>query len=1697
MKRGISLIAVLMFMLAATTASVVIFRMLSSENFSSGARLKASEAYQASESGIDAVHSWLANRSAEAGDLVTQYVAKKQPIKINLGNMSGEKQQNFEAYVIGADVSGGNNKPVRLKILVKGKGREGKDSSVVTQTVILKVSGLYKANISPFSDMPEEEEEEKDGPPPPVGGSDNQTEACKTEPPPNQSSGQCDLPDLWGNMQTVGFIDARKMIITQSLTDNGTCNAGGQGINSIKIGTPQEPGYLILDGNFYVNNGLSIYGDLYADGEFHMCAKPPSDFITGNIYVKKFYPRVSAGTLNIGGSAYLDGLVDPNMESFAACGGGGGTVKSCSGQLGGKVKITGNTTINGLYSVYRGDGGGGNFDFDVSGNLVMGNSSYMDMRGCNANTTSKFEVQQNASIRKFSDADHSSIAKTSVIWPKFNGSSLCLGTSFTADGTDAGYNLYKDANSFYFKTKTTPSSCTADQSWNADPMDGTINKNKNYKEELSDNKTATKSCNKPPVGFDESHYIWDKVKTTSDKWAHRSNQLGKCNSSLFNEWSTLLTELNNCWTAAKAGKELYRDEWLVIYMTNNRFNTANGDLGNGKYIIIFDLAKKSENEYLYLPPTGPNAQVMLYFPNGFYGRIELSGNETNKIPQQSEYNYFIFSDNTIAEFNTTSARVLHGNVFMNNCAKINLDGYSHNPYFYSKGNDAFVDLLTGSGILYSTEHCKSRKSNSTPPATTYTLKCTPPPATGIEGDEIKKSEQPQITCEGSNSSGVVSTKTNCDFDWLDGNNPLTLRWNYLQKGTYNVKVKGNSGDCKDKIATCGTIAVSERPNTKLACKGLPKTGKVATAISKPRVMCGKDVLTSGFTFTSTPNLNWDNPVKGTYTVNVNVTSGTCSGKSEDCGTLTVKDIISFDEFNKEEPWIPISSRLSVKVESKEISKEKVPTDKVELEKSILVMPRIVRISEMPSNVTDKRQYIRNRYSYMYMNGAKKTDAVDAKNQLDCKSTSDPTNRIDLFGGSPQKDVYVCNFPTSGVKHSSFYVAVGAGVGPNNVADDVAECKLTGTNSPRYTHGKNIKLAIECKSKDDGSATNVVYESYMGGLFLAKDASGNYYYPGPEETDGAIISASGKCGSKDFDGILCFAEANGEKNYAIEVKRPTCDIPPGPYYSVPTGNNSPPYKSEPLVASPTHDCGGAAKYPAAGSPPKFNYTTDGTISRSDPGWNTWTNGVPNGHSFGTLGDNRYIRMYEISCDGHILNYGTRNDTEENIVCGIINVREKSGTGGGGAPVELPCEGNVSCFISYCKSNTSVPPPAVNCNTGSFNNPIFRYTETGDDSKLSKTTLSKWNSGENQTVSSTKKVYMQQVNCGTNTYKCGEGTDADKGLLCGSVEIKSNCSSNNVTATCKLVNKSNADVSTLTVTQGENIKAPKITCSNNETASNPNFSSTGSILPSGISNWPSGGNAYYTSATTPGDYTISVSVNCGQTILNDISCGTITVQKPKCPDNGTPATYTHTTGSSGCANNVPRPTYSCGNATGSDPKFEVKGSTSGLTGTNGWNGTGTEQSFCSARTNEEVRLYEVKCDGNTLTYFGTDKILCGYLTIVKSSSSAASSSSVASSSSASSGTTCAYQTSWCPNVNWTSGIKWSQAYSKPAANQCSCFFLDKVNGTTQPSCGAHSGATCTINSGDGGYYMYVCTGASGDPNPSNATTYKAKPSCTPAP
>jgi len=835
MKRGISLIAVLMFMLAATTGSVVLFKWLGSENFASGSRLKFSEAYQASESGLDAVKAWLSFKAADVGMVLSDHLSGtnsiKSPYLLNSVLGEGENNGKFKVYLIAADTV---SKPYKLKFMSVGTGRDG---SQVKQTAIFSVDGLYNIDVP----------------------------ASMTMRTPNPTDFN---EDFWGNMGTAHSIESMRAVLTQSPSIRG---AGGQMFNYMKIGTIDSAGYLVLDGNYYVNHGINVYGDVYSTGDFDFCPSGNGDFITGNLYVEGvFHPK---GALRIDGDGFFKGGINPNLNINDAGTGSGG----CTGTAnGGVVVVGGNSTIQNNF-VYWNNGGGGGLGFHVANNLVMdaGNlvltrtnnnassdslSAYGNVYIANpitgtvpdanrkpipffgnnsnrtvcisgavsdgtqnapfywteiTNTCSKScvhvpnEVPFGASTCKRNCKDvvkYSGTTCTSCDWwtAEFAGPTCTLPSgdkvlvgSCNSNAKDCEYSpnwttaIQDDnvpncgatvcdiSNGTQILQNIAPNSCIKFRTNStvvnktpcpnpssiegADPLDGTKS-DKDLKAKLEQGGSEL-SCENTPIKFDTSIYRFVKSQNPP-YWVHRTDLPRSCGTSGSNSvlkfevgYQALGTALQDCWNNTTS-TAFYKNEWLVIYIRDQvEFENLPGKLTNGKYIIIFDYISKtpSNSNRMYLPSTG-DAQVMLYFPNGYASRIELAGDTGTT----AKYNYFIFSDGNIGQFNTTGNRKLTGNIFMNECSIMNSQTAEGSGYLRSHSNMSFVNELMSAGILEKNEAFVGGSSSSNHSASStvttkqddYIIPLSPRLKVQLESKYISKETEPQAGAQPANWKSV-------------------------------------------------------------------------------------------------------------------------------------------------------------------------------------------------------------------------------------------------------------------------------------------------------------------------------------------------------------------------------------------------------------------------------------------------------------------------------------------------------------------------------------------------------------------------------------------------------------------------------------------------------------------------------------------------------------------------------------------------------------------------------------------------------------------------------------------------------------------------------------------------------------------------------------------------------------------------------
>jgi len=677
MKRGISLIAVLMFMLAATTASVVIFKWIGSENFSSGARLKASEAYQASESGIDYVRSWMENKAVDVGALVTQYYANKptKSLKIFSDTAVGNKGQKFSAYLIGIDTT---SKPVlKLKILVEGNAR---DNSKVSQTAIFSTDGLYKIFI------PAEIQKQKS---------------------------TTDLNAYFGG--SLNFMGDKKF---SSATINGDWTGNPLKVdkdfivtgNLLNSGTGIDIGKNACVGGNYSpdNNEVKIGGGLYI-GE----SVKKTETVNGQ-------PRNTSGFVG-NADSYQDVYCEGDMQ-FGTTGAGD--------------MISGSLTING-----RMFGFAGNFKYRIKGDLVLGDrapdTANIDFRAVNdesftvcGNVWTKNQAGVKANTAK-GEKIMFNYGKTSSNCPSKPSATLFFNNAIRTTATDNLPNLeYKTQPNppvGYFRSKATSntppitsnkpagadsikkycmnilrplgpgeSGCPGSKYKVDDPIATSLD---NIKKFLRDSSASTsiKSGDFKCLSNDETKIVSQGIIESQGT------------ANLNSKGYTLPNVLNDCYSKLENSTKLYggKGGYLIVKLYQQYDYKITTPL-KGNFIFIYERSP----EYVFILPTTNSSKVMIFFEQGVSGEIRSARCVDNPICNDDnqggkcKYNYFIYSLQNIRELNEWDKNCpLKGNIFFpsNNCAKV----INANNQFSLESNTDLVDELMDMGII-----CKRKLGNT-------------------------------------------------------------------------------------------------------------------------------------------------------------------------------------------------------------------------------------------------------------------------------------------------------------------------------------------------------------------------------------------------------------------------------------------------------------------------------------------------------------------------------------------------------------------------------------------------------------------------------------------------------------------------------------------------------------------------------------------------------------------------------------------------------------------------------------------------------------------------------------------------------------------------------------------------------------------------------------------------------------------------
>lgn len=142
-KAGVSLIAVLLFMLVATIAATATYKWLTSEGRSSGSRLQKQEAFQSSMAGLENIRAWMTYNANDVGALIKQYKDTGKKIKLNSRLTQWKRaNQDYDVWLVGVNTGAAHN--FKLKILSTGKSR---GSAVHNEVAIFNVDGLFQVQI--------------------------------------------------------------------------------------------------------------------------------------------------------------------------------------------------------------------------------------------------------------------------------------------------------------------------------------------------------------------------------------------------------------------------------------------------------------------------------------------------------------------------------------------------------------------------------------------------------------------------------------------------------------------------------------------------------------------------------------------------------------------------------------------------------------------------------------------------------------------------------------------------------------------------------------------------------------------------------------------------------------------------------------------------------------------------------------------------------------------------------------------------------------------------------------------------------------------------------------------------------------------------------------------------------------------------------------------------------------------------------------------------------------------------------------------------------------------------------------------------------------------------------------------------------------------------------------------------------------
>ena len=684
-KAGVSLVTVLLFMLVATIAATATFKWLTSENRSSGARLKKQEAYQSAMAGIENTRAWMTYNANDVGALITQFQSEGKMIKLNNRLTPWLRaNQNYDVWLTGVNTGTAHN--FKLKILASGKSS---NNTVHNEVAIFNVDGLYKVQI-PQEAVGINFDKAFDGKMTGITGNDTLQSGIIH----GDFSDQNNTPKLTGNFVVSGDMGFGgtvhgdgDMFVKGSITSKNGGYTFGTKIYNPPWSNKLDTNVVFVGGDIACadNQPIRVYGDLYVGGS--ISAKCAID-VSGNLTIGGSIERTdnAAKTFTVGRNLVFkkDAVFHWTTEIEYGTGGPAGTgvgVNTYLAKLNGK-NSNGNRKINLGKKVYLYSNPGyvGCPNKDEPGGFRPANCTYCEgiFTQCSG-PNGEGSVVANRYFSIYNPLSGAGMGGPGI-GPGMGGPGGGPGM-----GGPGGANNYTARIQSEFITEWAKTDnilgAVSDKYWD------NIAKMNAYGNIIKNDGTIPQAL----LLKDSASWI-AKAKATNtrcgigQKWAMDAATVKK---------------LSDCYQANKDNPDVLYNGFLAVEWQFDQDKDPGDQKLDGKFLIYASTVIGNT----VLPATTENSVVMFYFARGANGQLKGA----HKQHKSWVYNYFIYSNADIKEIWNFNIK---GSIVMSNGSTLQKYQGDNKIEFKS----AVIQALADAGIIKENPEFTSLAGNANPAA---------------------------------------------------------------------------------------------------------------------------------------------------------------------------------------------------------------------------------------------------------------------------------------------------------------------------------------------------------------------------------------------------------------------------------------------------------------------------------------------------------------------------------------------------------------------------------------------------------------------------------------------------------------------------------------------------------------------------------------------------------------------------------------------------------------------------------------------------------------------------------------------------------------------------------------------------------------------------------------------------------------------